>query len=102
MKVEYETQAWITGNTLDPKAVIEGRNNEQIAFSSNIDVTSLGWTKLGPAKIQVEMPSMDGLIGYKIDSLAAERVKIMADTQMKIDKIEEQISILLALPLLPA
>ena len=61
-----------------------------------------GWTRVGKAVITVEIPSVDTIIGAKVDSLKAQVKAIRADAEAKVNFIESQINNLLAIEYSPS
>lgn len=57
-----------------------------------------GWTRVGKAQITVTFDDDDEIIGNMVDALKAQKQKVQADAQVEINRIEERIQSLLALP----
>lgn len=76
----------------------------QLVFSSHdwIHGTPADWTYVGKAVITVEIPSVDAIIGAKVDSLKAQVKAIRADAEAKVNFIESQINNLLAIEYTPS
>jgi len=96
-KITVTTTAWLTKYG-DPESLFrkDCASIDGLAFSKN-DMTSCGWSKVGPAKITVEVPDMDALVTYKIEALRAEVKSIRADAEVRAGDIEEKIQKLLAI-----
>ena len=65
------------------------------------DFTKYGYTKVGIATISLEIASTDELLTNKVAALKAEREKLLADTQLKVNHFDKQINQLLAIEMSP-
>lgn len=60
------------------------------------------YTKVGTAKITVELVSQDEMLGNQIDALKSEKTKLMADHQQALTNIDSKIQQLLAITMTAA
>jgi hypothetical protein len=67
-----------------------------ITFSTN-DMRDCGWTRVGTATVTVELVDEKSVIESKVDSLQKQLQKERADSEVKCNRILEQISKLQAL-----
>lgn len=57
----------------------------------------IGYTKVGIAKIDIELAPQNDMINNKIEALRAEMQMVKADAQVKVQKLEDQLQSLLAI-----
>lgn len=77
----------------DPVKVLDA-----LSFSSLDSMENIGWTRVGIARIVVEIVDEQRIVANKVTSLRAEKVKVVADATAKATEIERRIQSLLALP----
>lgn len=68
----------------------------KLAFISN-DYHPEGWIKVGKATITVEIPETNEIVEAKVASLKEQLQQVRAESQLKINEIEDQIAKLSAL-----
>lgn len=71
-----------------------GDSKEVLAFAN--DMTEFGYTYLGDVTVTVPVPQVD-VRQRMVESLREEKKKLLAETQVKINAIDERIQSLLAL-----
>lgn len=57
----------------------------------------MGWIPVGTAEVTVSLVSQEGFVNSKIDTLQKQRQRVMAETQLKVNEIDQQIQELLCL-----
>lgn len=87
-----------THKDLTPAMLIAAKPETALSSISFYHRDIPGWTKIGTAEITVTFDDDDEIIGNMVESLKAEKQKLQADTQVAINKIDERIQSLLALP----
>lgn len=101
MNFKITTQAWVT--EFDQDTFVNGKlnnNHNEILTSirfTNLDMTVAGWTTVGTAEIEVTLHDDDKVKENLIESLQEQKKTIMAQTQVKLNQIEEKIQSLLAI-----
>lgn len=100
MKITSTTTAWITEyrqqqlhdaiRENDPDRIVES-----LSFS-NLDMSDC-WTRIGEATITVDVPDENEIKLGMVESLKAERERVLANAQAKANEIEEKIKNLLAI-----
>jgi hypothetical protein len=101
--ITSKTKAWISVHG-SPDALFGDDKSaavDELSFSQ-LDMKSAGWTYVGEATITVDVPDQDALIGNKVESLRAEKQKVLAEAQAKATQLEGQIQKLLAITYTPA
>ena len=73
-----------------------------IHLSPHENMANHGWTRVGTARVEVTLVGKDVMVENKIESLKAEKQKILADAQLKVTQIEEKIQNLLAISFDPS
>lgn len=89
------TTAWLASYANPDCLKGEGDVNE-VTFAS-IDMTSHGWTRLGPATITFECPDEKVIIANKVIALQGELQTVRAKAQEAVNALEDKIQSLLAL-----
>lgn len=95
------TTAWLPGYAGPDD--LAGKPDEAIntlGFSVS-DMSSAGWSKVGPATITVKIPNEKELVENKVESLRQEIAKTRADAQNTVTGLETKIQKLLALEFTP-
>jgi len=99
MKQVYEVDVWITNTgDLRPEMLTENDFSGWVPSSRRVDFSDMGWTKLGPARVELEL-DLNGLNQRQVEALQAEKRNVMAEAEVKLNRIEEKIQRLLCLPL---
>ena len=105
LKIVGEVGVWSSGDWITPeylqRLIADGESDRAVAMLSysNADMTGYdGWTRFGRAKVEVVLFPRDVIVENKVESLKAEIQKKRAETQKEVEKLEERIQQLLALP----
>lgn len=105
LKIVGEVNVWSTGDWITPEYLQEmianGESDRAVAMLSysNADMTGYdGWAHFGRAKVEVVLFPRNVIVENKVESLKAEIQKKRAETQKEVEKLEERIQQLLALP----
>jgi hypothetical protein len=95
--IKANVKAWLPGYA-SPEDLLgnEVRAVSSMAYSDE-DMLRAGWTLVGEAEINVALVDEDQIILNKVDSLRAEKNRIIADAQVKANDIEGKIQSLLAI-----
>lgn len=100
MKITSTTTAWMTEHRQQKlHDAIQKNDHDSIVDSlafSNFDMSGQ-WTRIGEATITVEVPDENEIKQGMVESLKAERERVLADAQAKANEIEEKIQNLLAI-----
>ena len=100
MKITSTTTAWMTEHRQQQlHDAIQKNDHDTIVDSlvfSNLDMSDC-WTRISEATITVEVPDENEIKLGIVESLKAERERVMADAQAKVNEIEEKIQNLLAI-----
>lgn len=106
MKITGKITAYLTDHSYrGPQDLLDESNSEEsrlgmLHFSMN-DMQEFGWSAVGEAEITVTLLSADGMVAQKLDALEAEKKKMVADHQVRLNAIEERISNLKAITFKP-
>ena len=87
--------AWLTQHYTPKDLDCAPERAVEVLVYSPQEMTSCGWSRAGTATITVELS--DDLIDNKLEALREELKMARAEAQMKQQRIEQQISNLLAL-----
>lgn len=90
---------WLT-EYADPNGLKNSSTDSHFMRSISVsshDMKSAGWTKVGTATISVELIPEKQMVTNKVDALNAQLQKERADSEVKCNRILEQISKLQAL-----
>lgn len=105
LKIVGEVNVWSSGDWITPEylqgLIADGESDRVVAMLSysNADMTGYdGWARFGRAKVEVTLFPRDVIVENKVESLKAEIQKKRAETQKEVEKLEERIQQLLALP----
>ena len=100
MKITSTTTAWLPEYRQQQlHNAIQKNDHDSILDSlvfSNIDM-SQEWTRIGEATITDDVPDENEIKLAMVESLKAERERVLADAQVKANEIEEKIQNLLAI-----
>jgi len=89
--------AWFSTSYYGPEEIAEDPDGAVGCLAySNCDMSS-DWSRAGTATITVELLSITEMVDAKVDSLNAERKKLMADYQMALTGIDTKMQQLLAI-----
>jgi hypothetical protein len=95
--IKATTKAWLPSHA-SPEDLLGNSVHAVSAMTySDYEMQRHGWTLVGDAEITVSLVDEDQIILNKVDSLRAEKDKIIADAQVKANAIEGQIQNLLAI-----
>ena len=90
--------AWFTSSHYGPAEIAENPDGAAAKlFYSNHDMSGTDWSRAGTATITIELLSPTEMVDAKVDSLNAERKKLMADYQMALTGIDTKLQQLLAI-----
>lgn len=95
-----KTKAYITGGTSPEILTRDNPDGDAVVAEvvySNFDMTDCGWSLVGEAEIRLEVPDERQLVENKVESLRAERRKVLADAEAKATSLDRQIQTLLAI-----
>lgn len=96
----WSCRDWITPDYIQG-LIANGKSDSAVAMLSysNSDMTGYeGWAHFGRAKVEVTLFPRNVIVENKVESLKAEIQKKRAETQKEVEKLEERIQQLLALP----
>jgi len=99
--IKGKVGAWLTDGT--QAGFIEGRslNDENAMIAAvrflNVDMTSMGWTRIGSADVTLEIDNDDTIRQNMIESLREQKKSILAKAHSEATTIEERIQNLLAI-----
>lgn len=97
--ISAEIPAWITNDWTTVNDLVSHEDQASAVGSLSYYPQKIeGWTKVGTAQITVTFDDDDEIIGNMVDALKAQKQKVQADAQVEINRIEERIQSLLALP----
>lgn len=100
MKITSTITAWLPESSQQQlHAAIKDNDHKSIVGSLlfyNLDM-SPEWTRIGEATITVDVPDENEIKLSMVESLKAERERVLADAQVKANEIEEKIQNLLAI-----
>lgn len=100
-KITATVPAWITNDYFDPKTLVDGEPVKVVGdlhyCAPEADMTGYGWVKVGTAEITLTIDDPREVINNKVDALQAQKRSVMAEAQMKLNKIEGQIQELLCI-----
>lgn len=91
--------AWITSDW-NAEGAMSGDSKQvlQSVHLTHIDgMESSGWVRAGTARVEVTLIDKTEMVENKVESLKAQKTSILAEAQMKVTQIEEQIQKLLAI-----
>lgn len=93
------TTAWLTGSYSGPEDLRsdDQSNTLRAVGYSDMAMESVGWTRIGPARIEIDIPDEQALIDNKVESLKKEKEKVLADAYARSVEIEASIQKLLAI-----
>lgn len=92
--------AYVTDDRYTPASLLKQPTDEAVqnlAYYDD-DCSIAGWNRVGTAQITVTFDDDDEIIGNMVDALKAQKQKVQADAQVEINRIDERIQSLLALP----
>jgi hypothetical protein len=99
------SKVWVTSDYFDPRSskefVEKGRVDALVGkfVYTNSDMSTVpDWTEVGNAMVTVVLFDDDVLLEQKVSSLRSEIKRVRAESQQKIDMLEEKLQSLLALP----
>ena len=93
-----KTEVWLSeysNMTLDELA--NPHTVEHSVNYSNAEMSVHGWTHIGTAEVKITMFDRESILGNKVAALNEQAKTIKADAEVKVGKIREQISSLLAI-----
>lgn len=97
--------AWIASEYFDPKTLVDGEPVKVVSelhyCTPAADMTGYGWVKCGTAEITLTIDDPREVINNKVDALHAQKRSVMAEAQMKLNKIEGQIQELMCIEYKP-
>ena len=97
--ISAEIPAWITNDWTKVNDLVSREDQASaVGELSYYPLQIAGWTKVGTAHITVTFDDDDEIIGNMVDALKAQKQKVQADAQVEINRIDERIQSLLALP----
>lgn len=100
--VTCTTKAWIPGHSsIGPDDLQNPNKLDQLSFTS-ADMQAAGWTYVGTATLEVEIPDVQALVESKVSALKNELANIRAEAEMKATQIQGRINDLLAISYEPA
>ncbi len=89
--------AWLPGHN-SPESLLGDDLDAVNALSFvSYDMKASGYTLVGEAQITVHIQGEDKLIEAKVETLRAEKTKVLAEAERKSTEIERQIQTLLAI-----
>ncbi|MHB1098341.1 MAG: hypothetical protein ACYCZR_02185 [Burkholderiales bacterium] len=104
-KITGTVGVWITNDWTTPQSVMklaaDGFQNDAVDKLSyaNYDMSgTAGWLRVGTATISIEFDEEKEIISKKAEGLRKEIHTVRAEAQMKVERLEERLSQLLALP----
>jgi hypothetical protein len=102
--ITAETTAYLTTQADARELTAAGNDAAAIEILSfhRIDMTSVGWIRVGKATISVEIPDDDQLVASAVTTLRAEIQKTRADAEIRCQGLNKQIEQLLAIEYTPA
>lgn len=103
MKITGQKIAWASEYSI--RDFIEPRRRDDVAemldnvvlISPETDMRDDGYTKIGIANVDLEIVDEDTMRANAIESLQAEKQKVLAEAQQKATRLEEKIQNLLAI-----
>jgi hypothetical protein len=95
--IKATTKAWLPRHASPEDLLGDSVRAVSAMTYSYYEMQHHGWTLVGDAEITVSLVDEDQIILNKVDSLRAEKDKIIADAQVKANAIEGQIQNLLAI-----
>jgi hypothetical protein len=95
--IKATTKAWLPSHASPEDLLGDSVHAISTMAYSDSDMQRAGWTLVGEAEITVILVDEDQIILNKVDSLRAEKNRIIADAQVKVNDIEGKIQSLLAI-----
>lgn len=98
--MEIETKAWLSQHSLQwikPEELTDPEKAAKHISFSNHDMTGLGWTQIGTAKMELSLFSKEDMTKSAIQALEAEMANVRAEAAQKVAGLEEKKQQLMAL-----
>lgn len=97
MKIETTQTAYVTSDYdmrrfMDDLSKGETQEAANRAVLAQHDMTDSGWTKVGTARVTIELPSIDDMQSAQLAALKAQLQKERAESQVRQNAILEAIS----------
>jgi hypothetical protein len=99
-----KTKVWLSDIWGPQDLQGNGREGDRVVgrpMYSDTDLSKSGFTYVGEAEITLHILDDDKIVANKIDALKAEKQNVIAEAQLKANKIEERIQSLLAITYKP-
>ena len=87
--------AWLTDyQRADPRELhtLPAERIASIVCLSMNDMRSVGWSRVGVARVQIEIDPLDKMVGQKVDALKAQLAKDMAESEARQNMLRAKIS----------
>lgn len=95
---------FVTGNDVGPNELASLEDSkliERLTFSREHMKGYEGWVYVGDATVTIEIIDTQEIVAGQVQSLEAQKQKVMADSQLAITRIDRQIQQLLAIEMSP-
>ena len=93
-----EMTAWISEYSASNKAFDKLAVSSYSIIEQSYDMAIEGWTRAGTARLSIDLVDDDEITTNMVAALKAQKQVILAKSQMEVNRIDERIQSLLALP----
>ena len=98
--MDNEMKIWLSDSSMKTPEQLAAMTPAQIASIAvlyNGDFSTMGYSMIGTAKIEIDLVPPDQMISLKVEALRRDITTIKAAAQQKVEELEEKLQSLLAI-----